>query len=202
MYAPACGRSELRAAPWGRPQLYLQCLCGVAGLGVAGGERPQSHGRLCSFDPLVSDSQHNADTKVAGTKWSRRLPVGVAGFEPTASSSRTKRATKLRHTPVPFEYSHTLSIFPNGDGASARSVVHAACCLAALSPRKPESRWRRRPPMRDARAAEMPRDASRCESSRRGRFPGQPRYAATPRCRPEPPTASSPSRTGAKYRSS
>src|SRR5699024_6844319 len=26
--------------------------------------------------------------------------VGVAGFEPTASSSRTKRATKLRHTPV------------------------------------------------------------------------------------------------------
>ena len=27
--------------------------------------------------------------------------VGVAGFEPTASSSRTKRATKLRHTPRP-----------------------------------------------------------------------------------------------------
>ena len=27
--------------------------------------------------------------------------VGVAGFEPTASSSRTKRATKLRHTPLP-----------------------------------------------------------------------------------------------------
>jgi hypothetical protein len=26
-------------------------------------------------------------------------PVGVAGFEPTTSSSRTKRATKLRHTP-------------------------------------------------------------------------------------------------------
>ena len=158
--------------------------------------------RLRPFDPLVSDSQHDADTKVAGTTWSRRLPVGVAGFEPTASSSRTKRATKLRHTPVPFEYSLTLSIFPNGDGVSARSVVHAACCLAAWSPRKPGSRWRRRPPMRDARAAEMPRDVSRCESSRRGRFPGQPRRAATPRCRPEPPTASSPSRTGAKYRSS
>ena len=27
------------------------------------------------------------------------LVVGVAGFEPTTSSSRTKRATKLRHTP-------------------------------------------------------------------------------------------------------
>src|ERR1700758_3283105 len=26
--------------------------------------------------------------------------VGVAGFKPTASSSRTKRATKLRHTPL------------------------------------------------------------------------------------------------------
>jgi hypothetical protein len=26
--------------------------------------------------------------------------VGVAGFEPAASSSRTKRAAKLRHTPL------------------------------------------------------------------------------------------------------
>ena len=29
-----------------------------------------------------------------------QLIVGVAGFEPTTSSSRTKRATKLRHTPL------------------------------------------------------------------------------------------------------
>ena len=29
-----------------------------------------------------------------------RMCVGVAGFEPTTSSSRTKRATKLRHTPM------------------------------------------------------------------------------------------------------
>jgi hypothetical protein len=29
------------------------------------------------------------------------LLVGVAGFEPAASSSRTKRAAKLRHTPPP-----------------------------------------------------------------------------------------------------
>jgi hypothetical protein len=28
-----------------------------------------------------------------------RFPVGVAGFEPAASSSRTKRAAKLRYTP-------------------------------------------------------------------------------------------------------
>lgn len=50
---------------------------------------------------------------VGHTQRSRALPdlsgraltlyywVGVAGFEPTASSSRTKRAAKLRHTPVP-----------------------------------------------------------------------------------------------------
>ena len=31
----------------------------------------------------------------------RSLLVGVAGFEPTASSSRTKRAAKLRYTPEP-----------------------------------------------------------------------------------------------------
>ena len=29
-----------------------------------------------------------------------RRVVGVAGFEPTASSSRTKRATRLRHAPT------------------------------------------------------------------------------------------------------
>ena len=28
--------------------------------------------------------------------------VGVAGFEPTTSSSRTTRATKLRYTPILF----------------------------------------------------------------------------------------------------
>ena len=35
------------------------------------------------------------------------LLVGVAGFEPTASSSRTKRATKLRHTPKVQPAQHT-----------------------------------------------------------------------------------------------
>jgi hypothetical protein len=38
------------------------------------------------------------------TREDRKWPVtwvGVAGFEPAASSSRTKRAAKLRHTPPP-----------------------------------------------------------------------------------------------------
>jgi hypothetical protein len=29
----------------------------------------------------------------------RDLPVGVAGLEPATSSTRTKRAARLRHTP-------------------------------------------------------------------------------------------------------
>jgi hypothetical protein len=33
----------------------------------------------------------------------RRSAVGVTGFEPATSSSRTKRATKLRHTPYRTE---------------------------------------------------------------------------------------------------
>jgi site-specific DNA recombinase len=41
--------------------------------------------------------------------------VGVAGFEPTASSSRTKRATKLRHTPVAW-----ASLADAGAGAAGR----------------------------------------------------------------------------------
>ena len=80
---------------------------------------PSGVGHALSLGPMVSDPGHSAHTKIAGTKRSRRLPVGVAGFEPTASSSRTKRATKLRHTPVPFEYSLTLPRFPNGGGVSA-----------------------------------------------------------------------------------
>src|SRR4051795_3645686 len=32
--------------------------------------------------------------------WPAATLVGVAGFEPTTSSSRTKRAAKLRYTPV------------------------------------------------------------------------------------------------------
>lgn len=30
--------------------------------------------------------------------------VGVAGFEPTTSASRTRRATKLRYTPIYENY--------------------------------------------------------------------------------------------------
>ena len=45
--------------------------------------------------------------------------VGVAGFEPTTSSSRTKHATKLRHTPreatTAYRTGHRRSQTPNCD---------------------------------------------------------------------------------------
>ena len=52
--------------------------------------------------------------------------VGVAGFEPTASSSRTKRATKLRHTPCatgPAYRSHRggLTVVQAARGSSVSS---------------------------------------------------------------------------------
>ncbi len=45
-------------------------------------------------------TRKKAPTRITGKSLSpTSIRVGVAGFEPTTSSSRTKRATKLRHTP-------------------------------------------------------------------------------------------------------
>src|SRR5215468_11997774 len=46
--------------------------------------------------PVTGSDEATCD----GRKWPVTW-VGVAGFEPAASSSRTKRAAKLRHTPPP-----------------------------------------------------------------------------------------------------
>jgi hypothetical protein len=47
-------------------------------------------------------TSRKADSKrqISGCIVTCRFSVGVAGFEPAASSSRTKRAAKLRHTPA------------------------------------------------------------------------------------------------------
>ena len=59
-------------------------------------------------DPITRSAQRGrgADTETAPSLLPGREPfsssqprVGVTGFEPATSSSRTKRATKLRHTP-------------------------------------------------------------------------------------------------------
>ena len=52
--------------------------------------------------------------------------VGVAGFEPTASSSRTKRATKLRHTPVHVTF-----------GVPFRGASGAACDVIVAGDHRP-----------------------------------------------------------------
>ncbi len=52
-----------------------------------------------------TESSSTSETVLLSDHWvsgsSKTVMVGVTGFEPAASSSRTKRATKLRHTPLP-----------------------------------------------------------------------------------------------------
>ncbi len=50
-------------------------------------------------------------------------PVGVAGFEPTTSSSRTKRATKLRHTPVARSSGGPDQAYPKSFGISVTTTA-------------------------------------------------------------------------------
>ena len=47
---------------------------------------------------VMSPVAYRLNAVVAGSNVA--VLVGVTGFEPAASSSRTKRATKLRHTPI------------------------------------------------------------------------------------------------------
>ena len=61
--------------------------------------RPGAHGRV-----LESWARRHDPRSRGGPSLMRRNEpltwVGVAGFEPAASSSRTKRAAKLRYTPL------------------------------------------------------------------------------------------------------
>jgi hypothetical protein len=57
--------------------------------------RTSAHAR--HEDTQIVTQSHAAEKRIAAE--GPKTLVGVAGFEPTASSSRTKRATKLRHTP-------------------------------------------------------------------------------------------------------
>lgn len=65
-----------------------------------------AQGRRGDWTPGLAELKLD-DHELTGNKKTARLlmepnglTVGVAGFEPTTSSSRTKRATKLRHTPM------------------------------------------------------------------------------------------------------
>ena len=65
-----------------------------------------------------------------------REMVGVAGFEPTASSSRTKRATKLRHTPC-----DRSSIATGGRAAKTSGAAAVQDPSQRPSPDTPAERW-------------------------------------------------------------
>jgi hypothetical protein len=53
--------------------------------------------------------------------------VGVTGFEPATSSSRTKRATKLRHTPLQGALERTsVSLADNLGGSRMLTTIGAS----------------------------------------------------------------------------
>src|SRR5690606_22969895 len=60
--------------------------------------------------------------------------VGVAGFEPTTSSTRTRHATKLRHTPMANGPRQSLA-----DPFATLSTGSLAACDRASSPAEPAS---------------------------------------------------------------
>ena len=64
--------------------------------------------------------------------------VGVAGFEPTASSSRTKRATKLRHTPISCDSINSSRYTPEFEIAhgSAREFTPAGWAATGTTSNK------------------------------------------------------------------
>ena len=55
---------------------------------------------VTGFEPVTLCLQSRRSTWLSYTPKSRVWLVGMAGFEPAASSSRTRRAAKLRHIPL------------------------------------------------------------------------------------------------------
>jgi hypothetical protein len=65
--------------------------------------RTCSSRRRSRIKALLQDLQLKTSVQNQNMHLTRRSTVGVTGFEPATSSSRTKRATKLRHTPYRTE---------------------------------------------------------------------------------------------------
>lgn len=70
--------------------------------------------------------------------------VGVAGFEPAASWTRTKRDTKLRHTPIAYVLYRKFRILSRGrflcfGQAKSKNTAHSCfrlavrCCYCVLN---------------------------------------------------------------------
>ena len=69
----------------------------------------QKSGEACFLNGL-SNPDRNQKKKVSMAVAILTFLVGVSGFEPEASWTRTKRDTKLRHTPIDQVI---IMIFPN-----------------------------------------------------------------------------------------
>jgi hypothetical protein len=110
-------RIEVAAEISYQPQLFRPLReCGIEG--VLSRHNAKRRGEVLLIERLdgmaLPDERTTASkvrrnmTAAARGAWARHLRrsrvasdlVGVAGFEPAASSSRTKRAAKLRHTPL------------------------------------------------------------------------------------------------------
>ena len=101
---------------------------------------PDAHGKVIESWARRRDARLTHEAKGSQTLMAGKRPltlVGVAGFEPAASSSRTKRAAKLRHTPA----GHVARLQRGSPDRPAKS----SGCRAALRTPWDEARHGRRP---------------------------------------------------------
>lgn len=96
----------------------------------------------------------------------RILVVGVTGFEPATSSSRTTRATKLRHTPNPSLRAGLKSNFSRI--ADGRPIRETGAAVRRVSPATPGAGRRNGHRRRSAPPASRPRPRARHGSPGRG----------------------------------
>ena len=114
--------------------------------------------------------------------------VGMTGFEPATSSSRTTRATKLRHIPIRCFKSNFTRVSDHGPGCEIGCDISCACgsdiepASAPSGPIRPVSPSRRRGGGRTRRRRQSA--AGACRLRRRGRRaprgpgPPSPRWKA------------------------
>ncbi len=127
----------------------------------------------------LTESSRSSETVLLSDRWvggsSKTVMVGVTGFEPAASSSRTKRATKLRHTPWPApaprvvaaarrEDSRPASAPPNRPSRGRQPIQEAPVTWTAYDPCR-------------ASAERMPPDAQSLRPARSGTSRASARHA-------------------------
>ena len=160
---------------------------------------------LPAFEPKRQRSAHGFSSRHQragihrGLSWHFELPhlelhsvVGVAGFEPTASSSLTKRATRLRHTP---KYWAKQTSPPREGGAAF--FPNSARAASEFSGASNDGINRLSRPGSVAGLPDRPRSGDRRRRARRGRArlpdpppprPSGPARDRPPRKSPRPPT--------------